>query len=372
MIFGVHLNMKSKLSRNLLEDALARCYDACEKKAGESMIKLSFTLDSLSLSTKGAFTFYEEKIAVISCDQPVEFYLRTFTILEFVKHIDSEDLLMSFDAEKSTCMLASGDKKSKIALQPVDVEINIGQIDQYDVRFDVENYHELVSKLNFATKFCSLNFQDHPLTAIHCHCGYDSFQIKSTNGPMFYSTEIDVKSTGMAEFYLPKKAPSIIKNIFDKILAKKCSINNRTVLLESDDCQLTVFMENDSSKSFPDQILDWTKKDSIASLKISTFELAKTLKYFSGIFSEASVNFNITESLNLEAKENSLAAKETVPTESISGEASSAYNSKFFLDCLDSVQSSWINLDFISMKDSFCLCKMSGQKTLILLCPTTF
>lgn len=364
--------MKSKISRDLLEDALSRCYDACEKKAGESMIKLSFGSGFLSLSTKGAFTFFEEKIPTISCDQDTDFCLRTFTLLEFVKHIDSDDLMLNYDAEKNTCMLASGDKKSKIALQPVDVEINIGQIDKYDISFDIENHFDLVSKLNFATKFCSLNFQDHPLTAIHCHCNYDSFDIKSTNGPMFFSTSMDIKSTGLSEFYLPKKAPSIVKNIFDKILVKKCSINNRTVLLESDDCRLTIFIENDSSKSFPDQILEWTKKDSIASLKVSAFELGKTLKYFSGIFSEASVNFSIAESLTLEAKENSLAAKESVVTEEISGAASSAYNSKFFLDCLDSVQSNWINLDFIQMKDSFCLCKMTGQKTLILLCPTTF
>jgi hypothetical protein len=64
-----------------------------------------------------------------------------------------------------------------------------------------------------------------------------------------------------------------------------------------------------------------------------------------------------------------LAAKELVKTESSTGTTKTAYKSKLFLDCLDSLQSSWVNLDFINMQENYDLCKMSTNDTLVLLCP---
>lgn len=366
--------MKSRISRHLLEDALARCYDACEKKASESMIKLVFDSSHILLQTKGSFTFYEEKIPLISCDESVSFCLRTHTLLEFVKHIGSDNLILAHDLEKNTCLVSSEDKKSKIALVPVDVDINLGQIDNYNIKFDIENSMDFIGKLIHAAKFCSINFQDHPLTGIYCHSSYDKFEIKSTNGPMFYGTSLEIKSPDTIDIFLPKKAPAIIKNIFDSTsgVLKSCSLNKRSMQLESDNCKLIIHIESDAGTSFPDQIVEWTEKESVASIKVSTYELAKSLKYFAGIFSETSVNFSVKDTLTLEAKENSIAAKESVLVEEISGEASSAYNAKYFLDCIDSIQSSWIKVDFIKMKDDFCLCKLTAQNTLVLLCPTTF
>lgn len=364
--------MKAILSTDLLACALSRCFDACEKKASESIVSLSFKDSKLHFAAKGAFTFYEEAISVISADADCVFCIKTSILLEFVKYISADSLILAYDEEKQSCLVSSSDKKSKIALQVLESSVDAGQLNEYNTIFNVDNSHELVSKLNFASKFCSNNFQDHPLTAIHCEVDANKFNIKSTNGPSFYSSSLTVNANDKIQIFLPKKSPTILKNVFHDIPFNKCSINSRTMLFESDQCKLTFFIEK-SGNSFPDQVMEWIEKDSSSSIKVSVYELSKTLKFFNGVFDEASVNFSIKDGkLNLESKENNLAAKESVVTEECSGEASSAYNSKYFLDCLDSLQSSWVNLDFIEMKSDFYLCKLTQSNTLILLCPTTF
>lgn len=365
--------MKSKLSRGLLESALSRCYDAGEKKATESITKLSFEGAQLNLYSKGSFTFYEETIPVIESNATCDFCIKTSTLFEFVKYISSDDLYMIYDEEKKTCMVSTPDKKSKLALQLSDVEIEPGQQQTHDTKFAVENPHELLSKLNYASKFCSLNFQDHPLTGIHLYVEQDKLSIKATNGPIFYSDTIAIDSDNISEIYLPKKAPQILKNIFSEHALKKCSISSKTVLFESDKCKLTLYIENCSKDSFPAQILNYLKTDSVASVKVSSFEITKTLKFFHGVFGDTPVNFNVkNDVLNLESKENSLAAKEAVVVESVNGESSSAYNSKSFLDCLESLNSHWVNIEFVPLQGDFNICKLTNDKTLILLCPTTF
>ncbi len=364
--------MKAILSTDLLRVALSRCFDACEKKTSESVVSLSFSNSNLTLSAKGSFTFYEEIISVISADEDCDFCIKTSTLLEFVKYVSADSIILVYDKDKKSCLVSTSDKKSKMALQVVEAEVDLGQIGEYVVSFDVENSHEIISKLNFASKFCSNNFQDHPLTAIHCEIDINAFNIQSTNGPSFYSSSLPITSSSAMEIFLPKKAPAILKNVFHEQLFNKCSFNKRSVLFESDKCKLTFFVEQ-SNSTFPDQVRDWIKKDSNAKIKASVYELSKTLKFFNGVFNESSVNFNIKDGkLNLESKENNLAAKENVVTEECTGDATSAYNSKYFLDCLESLQSSWVNLDFIEMSESFYICKLTHGSTLILLCPTTF
>jgi DNA polymerase III sliding clamp (beta) subunit (PCNA family) len=365
--------MKAVLSTDLLGSALSRCYDACEKKALESIVSLSFENSKLTLSAKGPFSFYEEVISTISVDEDCVFCLKTSTLLEFVKYISADSLILVFDSEKKSCLVSSYDKKSKIALQAIEATVELGQVGDYQVEFDVDNAHEFIAKLNFASKFCSNNFQDYPLTAICCEADIDNFIIQSTNGPSYYSSEIKINNQqACIQIFLPKKSASILKNVFHEQLFNKCSISGRAVLFESDNCKL-IFFVLESNNTFPDQVSDWIKKDSQASIKVSVYELSKTLRFFNGVFQEASVNFNIQdEKLSLESKQNNVAAKESVVVEECTGDAKSAYNAKYFLDCLESLQSSWVNLDFIEMNTDFYLCKLTHSNTLILLCPTTF
>jgi len=365
--------MKAILSTDLLGSALSRCYDACEKKALESIVKLSFKDSKLLLSAKGAFSYYEEEMSTISVDNDSEFCIKTVTLLEFVKYISSESLIMVYDEEKKSCLVSSSDKKSKLALQIAEVTVELGQMPNYQVEFDVDNAHEFIAKLNYASKFCSNNFQDYPLTAICCEADIDNFTIQSTNGPYYYSSEIKINNQQNAmQIFLPKKSASILKNVFHEQLFDKCSISHRAVLFESNNCKL-IFFVLESNNTFPDQVSDWIKKDSQASIKVSVYELSKTLKFFNGVFQDASVNFNIKDNkLTLESKQNNVASKESVVVEECTGDAKSAYNAKYFLDCLESLQSSWVNLDFIEMSTDFYLCKLTHGETLILLCPTTF
>lgn len=365
--------MKAKLYKNLLESALSRCFDACEKKTAESLTQFIFENDKLILSAKGSFTYYEECIDFIECSENAVFTVKTATILEFVKHVSSDCVLLAFDEEKKSCLISSSDKKSKIALQVSDTSIENNIKSEYSVNFSLENPHEFISKLSFASRFCSNNFQDHPLTAIHCHARPNDFEIKATNGASFYTTNLEIKNDKEIEIFLPKKSPVIIKNIFGENALDKCFINSKSVYLESNNCKLTLYIEKAEKDSFPSQISEYTKKSAEASVKVSTFELTKTLKFFNGVFSDSPVNFNvISGKLVLESKENNMAAKESVTTESCSGEAASAYIAKLFVDCLDSLQSSWVDLDFITMQENFCICKLKHDKTTILLCPTIF
>jgi hypothetical protein len=106
--------MKATLSRNLLELALSHAYDSTEKKASESFCQLDFDSSNLKITTKGAFTAYEESLPVIKCDEAVKFSVKTSTLLEFVRHINADDLIMSYDTTKNNFLVSSGDKKSKL------------------------------------------------------------------------------------------------------------------------------------------------------------------------------------------------------------------------------------------------------------------
>jgi hypothetical protein len=150
--------MKAILSRNLLELALSHAFDATEKKSAESFCQFNFSNNALKINTKGAFTAYEESMPVIKCDEDVIFSIKTSTLLEFVKHISTDELIMSYDQNKNNFLISSGDKKSKLAVQTV--TINFDDIsDDNDNIFEILQSTELISKLNFAAKFCSNNFQ---------------------------------------------------------------------------------------------------------------------------------------------------------------------------------------------------------------------
>jgi len=371
--------MKATLSRNLLELALSHAYDATEKKASESFCQLDFSSNNLKITTKGAFTAYEESLAVIKCDEAVKFSVKTSTLLEFVRHINADDLIMSYDSNKNNFLISSGDKKSKLAIQSVNITFD-PIVDAEENIYEIPNSNELISKLSFASRFCSNNFQDHPLTGIHCSFEKTKLILKSTNGATFYSSEVQVEGKEVSELYLHKKTFSILKNIFDSESLQKISINKNSIVLKSLNNCLQIFIEK-AVDNFPNQINDWLDKESSAEIKVSTFELIKSLKFFNGIFGDASVQINAEnnilelsckEKTSEDKKESNIAAKESVVVEHLSGTTKSAYNSKYFLDCLDSLQSTWVELKFINMHDSFDLCKMTANNTLILLCPAIF
>lgn len=363
--------MKSKISRNILDSALAHCYDACEKKSLESIVKFVFSNNKAILSCKGSFTYYEQEIPLISCDSDCTFFIKTNTILEFVKHVSTEELILGYEESKNSCIVSSSDKKSKIMFPCIASEVEIGQNNTYTVNFTIQNPNDFINKFMNSSKFCSYNTQDHPLTGIHLKINENKMEIKATNGISFYESFVDKESTGECEVYLPKKSPQIVKNIFTDNALKKCSINNISVLFESDNCKLKIYLEKCEKDSFPTQIVEWSKKTSNIKIKVSSGTLLNTLKFFNGVFNDSRIRMVIKDgTLSIESAEDNVAAKETVTTEICQGEATSSYTTKSFIDCMESLQASWVNLEFINMKEDFYICKFTNDSTLTLLCPT--
>jgi DNA polymerase III sliding clamp (beta) subunit (PCNA family) len=363
--------MKCKILRSVLETGLSNCYDASERKTSESITKFNFNDNKLNISCKGFFTFYEQDINLLSSDADCFFFLKTNTIYEFVKHISCEELIIAYDENKKACVIASLDKKSKIAIQTVEIESIFEESNDYDIKFNIDNPNDFISKLNYASKFCSSNFQDYPLTGIHCEVNGENFEIKATNGPAFYGTSFEKSQTENIEFYMPKKSPVILKNIFSGQVLKSLSLNNKNALFESETSKLVIYLEKSDKNSFPNQIIEWSKKDSDANIKVSNFELTKTLKFFNGIFSDDRTKFTIDNTLILESNSqgNDLAAKENILIEHCEGQAQSTYSTRFLLDSLESLQSSWLNLFFIKKEEGYYICKITNNETLVLLCP---
>jgi DNA polymerase III sliding clamp (beta) subunit (PCNA family) len=359
--------MKTQLSRNLLESALNRCFEACERKVSESEVNLEFCENKLKLTTKGPVTYYEETIPTISCDDDNAFSLKTSMLLEFVKHVGSEVIILSFSPEKKSCMVSTDTKKSKIAIPTLTSEFHLGQVGSFDVQFEIENSHEFLSKMMHSMKFCSND--SHPFDSIHCKITKDTLEVKATNGPSFYSSKLDIISTGDLEVLLPKKSPVILKNIFLEHF-KKCSVNSRAMQFESESCKLTIFIAKAEDDSISEKILELTTQTADAKIKVSVHEISKTLKFFCGIFDKNNVDLKIEDGiLSIRYTEGQTGAIETVTCEECSGSTETQYNPKSLLDCLDSIQSSWVNMDFIKILDGFFLCKLTNTNTIILLCP---
>jgi DNA polymerase III sliding clamp (beta) subunit (PCNA family) len=182
------------------------------------------------------------------------------------------------------------------------------------------------------------------------------------------------------ELYIPKKSPMIIKNIFGDIGIKKISFSEKTILFEAETSQLTLHVESNEQNAFPNKVLSWLSKEPAATLKVSNFELSKTIRFFNGIFDKSIISLAIDDGVltvnsaqdkDSSAKDVTIAAKEIVVVEESTGEATSSYNSKYILDCLDAVNSHWVNIDFITMQKTFCIARITQGETLILLCPTT-
>ena len=112
--------MKSKLNKNFLESAISRCYDSCEKKSSESVVQFDFKNTELFLSAKGAFSFYEENIPISELDCDACFTLKTSNVLEFLKYISSDTIVFVYDDAKQSVLIATPDRKSKLALQTLD------------------------------------------------------------------------------------------------------------------------------------------------------------------------------------------------------------------------------------------------------------
>ena len=362
--------MKSKIPKITLELALAHCYDATEKKASESITQFAFKDKELTLKCKGAFTFFEETISNIELDEDCTFSLKTSLLLEFVKHITSDSIFVVFDNQKKTCLISGSDKKSKLALQSVDCVISDSSDDEYDISFNV-TYLDFINKLTYASRFCALNFESYPLTAIHCHIKDTKLQIQSTNGMGFYQTSVDKELTEELEIYIPKKSPIVIKNIFGDGHFEKISVNKNNVMFKSDRCKLKIFLEKCEFGLFPEQIVSWLDEQSVATIDVSSYELSNTIKLFNSLFNECSVCLKVgDDKLEVFSEENGLAVKETVVVENCTGESNSFYNSKSIIDCIESIQSSWIKMDFIPRQNEYNLCKFIAGGNIILLCPT--
>ena len=360
--------MKAEITRNVLDLALNRCYEASERKSSESITKFSFTEDKLVLTTKGSFTFYEETIPVLKCTEPFTICLKTSNVLEFVKYVSSEKVIIGYSQEKNSCVL-SADNKTKLALQTVEQDIQDNSNSIYISEFKLDDANDFSTKLKFASKFCSTNFQDHPLTAIHCSVEKDNFVIKSTCGPSFYQSEIGCTANNPFDFYLHQKAYTIIKNIFANSNFDNCFVNKNHLLMKNDFCSLKIFLES-TNTSFPNQVTDWLSKDEDCLVRVSSYELMKSLKFINDIFNNPTVLLKCSDDkLSLECLESNSASKDIINAEKIEGVAESKYSVKLFLDCLESLNTSWLNLHFIMMNEDFYLCKITSDKTITLLCP---
>ena len=360
--------MKARLSRQSLEMALAKCYDVCEKKSSDSLVQFVFEENKLSLYSKGSFAYIQVHVDVTS-DVVCDFTLKTAPILDFVKYIDAEELLLMFDTEKKSCMISSADKKSKIAFQSSSESMKDTADSTYEANFSLDDSFDFVNKLSSAAKFCSNNVQEHPLTAIHCEVKKSVFKIKSANGPVFFETSSAIKSEDSFEFYLHKKSSNILRSIFTEP-SIKCSVNKNHFLVETNKCKLKIFIENSDKNSFPSQVTSWLDKKEDCSVKVSAHDLTKTLKYLGGLIDGAPIKITCKDNkLSLESNQANMAVKEIIATEEQNGEATSDFNIKSFLDCVESFQSSWIKLHFIEMQSDFYLCKLTGTNTVSLLCP---
>jgi len=360
--------VKAELSRNLLDLALNRCFEAGEKKTSESVTKFNFVNDVLNLSTKGAYTYFEEKVAVIKCDQNFSICLKTAQVLDFVKYVSCEKVTLVFSQEKNSCIL-SAENKTKLVLQTVEQDIDDFNHSAYDCTFNFKDSNEFANKLKFASKFCSTNFQDHPLTAVHCSLDNNCMILKSTSGPSFYQSSLECELSSPFDFYIHQKSHTIIKNIFAIFEFNKCSVNKNHLVLENDFAKLKIFLES-SNSTFPEQVTDWLSKTPDCVVKVSSHELLKSLKFLNDVFSNPNVVIKCEKGkLSLECLESNSASKDYIDIEELQGEAESKYSVKLFVDCLESLQSPWVSLNFIEMNDKFFLCKIIADKTTTLICP---
>jgi|APCry1669189440_1035222.scaffolds.fasta_scaffold00216_10 hypothetical protein len=364
--------MKVKLNRALLEISLNKCFDACERKSSESLTNFNFNNDTLTLCTKGSFTFFTTIIENIDIDQEniANFTLKTSAILEFVKYISSEEIVIVYDDSKKSCLLSTSDKKSKIAFQVSNEIFEDPESKDDHKEFKITNLDDFINKLNYASRFCSNSIDDYPLTGIYCKLGKNTFDIKSTNGPSFYQCVIECGNDNDFEFYLQKKSSTIIKNISSNEMIKTFGVNTKYFYIESERSKLKIYIDKCEKNSFPAQIDDCLTKESACTLKISSFEFLKTLKYFNGVIPNSTVKLVCNNGLvTLESSQSNFAAKENLAVESQKGSVSACYSTKMLIDCLEALPFSWVDVDFILMQDNFYICKISNIKNITLLCP---
>lgn len=375
--------MKLKVLRNVLESALSRCYYASEKRSSDSIVKFSFDNNTLNLHSRGALVSYCESCPILEIDEECDhFYLYTSTVLEFIKHASTDEIIIAKKDDK-TCIFSTTDKKQKIALQTVETTDSPENETKYISSLSGD-FLDIINRMHNASKFCSQDFQQHPLNAIHINFESDKLTIQSANGPMFYKHEcnIELKTFNMPsyEMYIPRKTPSIIRNIFSDLTINSIKFSDKTIFFEAENASLILYIESNEQNIFPNKVLAWLTKEKTARIKISHFEIAKTVRFFNGIFDNPVISFNIandelaiesTQDKESSAKDTGIAAKEYVAVEECEGTAKSSYNSRYILDCLEAISAPWLNIDFIVMQNSYCIARITHGGTLILLCPTT-
>jgi hypothetical protein len=368
--------MEMKIPTTILEASVSRCYEACQKKSDLSVIKIECVDKKITVSSKGAFTYYEEKLPIPDVNvENFVIHLKTSTFLEFLKHISSSEIVMSIVLEKKSCLVASADKKSKMALQILEPSVEKGQIGEFTGSFSLSSWNEFINTLNHASKFSSDNINDHLLKWIHCEIvkPMEVFHIKSSNGSTFFSSEynIEIDTENSLEFYLHKKCPVILRDIFNNLTIEFCQFNSRVLMFSSGACELYVYIEKSDENSFPEQAVEIASRPSEAQIRVSAHELTKSLKFFNSVLQDATINFKVKDGkFLLVTQDANLAAKEDVITEICDGEATDTFHCKKFVDCLDALGSSWVELHFIKLvEDKFC-CKMTNVKgTSILTAP---
>lgn len=366
--------MKSKCSRSLLEASLLRCYEASEKKSNESITNFDFKNNSLKISCFGDIAHYTEVLDLITLEDEGNFSIKTSVLLEFVKHSSDEIITFNYNNSKSSCLIESGNKNSKISL-PIELE----NLTSFEYSGDSETIKikeplDFLSKLNHASKFCSDNFSDLNLRGIYCTVNLTKFEIKSTNGISMYCSNIECDSNLNKTFILPKKSPQIIKSIFSKYVLNTIEIYTNCVIYYSNNISVKILLENSEENLFPSQIFDLLKNKSKASIKISSHELIKSFKFMHSMFKNESVNVfakNNNIELLYQNNDKKLAAKEQIVCESFLGEADSPFYPSMFIDCLEAINSSWATIDFIELENDWCLCQFKSENVLILLCPVS-
>lgn len=358
-----------EIAKHTLESELTSAYEI-SLKSNESYINLKASADAMIFSSTGAFASYSNKITLQNKDT-FTCKVKIKTLLDFVKNVSTPAIILTYNLEKNSLIVASSNKKSKMAIQCESSESQTNEsLDTVNTTFslNLDQYKLITNHLDLAASFCSLNSAEFPLTGVNVSCINKNLVFKSTNGILFFKSKMEMLNELNFNIFMHPKTGNVMK-VIKESSGITIDITSRNMIIKNNNMTLKIMLLSSNDK-FPYHINDLSYKTTEVNFRPDIVDFKRGINMLSSI-SSGSILVELSDRLYIATTDSSLAAKEEIELEHVSGSAKSNYDGKMVMDSLNCFKNNKIDFEFIEMNESVTLLKMFDTEKEVFICPST-
>lgn len=345
--------MKFTLNRSntlpLLSQALRTC-NLKNKGEVDSMFLFELLNGKINLTSADKNAEQIMTLSVLDIDDSGEssFTVDGTSIVEFLRQFPDEEILCSYNTDKSAFIMSSKTRHSKFAFLTGKAKdfMKMSFTDNNNIiKVKGSALSAAFKKSAFST---SLDTSLSPLTSIRLQIKADKILTESSDN--YRITTYNIINEGVEntlDLLIPKETADNLSVILDSVEEVSIIPSKRLVRFTWDNTVYTSRLENSVGKPFP-QVSKFLGGDKKAFMTLSRGDLLRSLKLASLVAKDSYLNLSVQPNGLLIAtdEKDKGASQDLVTAQSVEGEAESLIACKYLIKGIEMTDSPWITLEF--------------------------